>query len=133
MGPSPPTDLDPPRLAKKKGAKYMESLDTRINAVKRFLDLIRRDTVQYDVVPITDEYGPTRTDPNIQAIVGSLETKRGCEAVNTLRAEKGLCALNVFTIDVISSSSANVQLGAAMEDKISSTAIRQYLEKLDAP
>ncbi|KAJ3163025.1 hypothetical protein HDU86_002194 [Geranomyces michiganensis] len=125
--------MDPPRLAKKKGAKYMESLDTRMNAVKRFLDLIRRDTVRYDVVPIADEYGPTRTDPNIQAIVGSLESQRGCEAVNTLRAEKGLCALDVFTIDVISSSSANVQLGAAMEDKISSTAIRQYLEKLDAP
>ncbi|KAJ3156510.1 hypothetical protein HDU89_004292 [Geranomyces variabilis] len=124
-------DLDPPRLAKKKGAKYIESLDTRIDAVKRFLKLIRREKLQYDVVPIADEYGPTRTDPNIQAIVGSLETKRGCEAVNTLRAENGLCALDVFTIDVISSSSAKVNL-SAMEDKISSTAIRQYLERLDA-
>ncbi|KAJ3180640.1 hypothetical protein HDU87_001753 [Geranomyces variabilis] len=124
-------DLDPPRLAKKKGAKYIESLDTRIDAVKRFLNLIRREQLQYDIVPIADEYGPTRTDPNIQAIIGSLETKRGCEAVNTLRAENGLCALDVFTIDVISSSSAKVQ-PSAMEDKISSTAIRQYLERLDA-
>ncbi|TPX59924.1 hypothetical protein PhCBS80983_g02118 [Powellomyces hirtus] len=122
-------ELDSSRLERKKGAKYMEPLDTRIQTVKKFLNLIRRDKLQYDVVPISDEYGPTRSEANIQAIVGSLETKKGCEAVNTLRANNKLPPLDVFTIHVLSPSATNV---TDMELKISSSAIRHYLESRDA-
>ncbi|KAJ3009434.1 hypothetical protein HKX48_007934 [Thoreauomyces humboldtii] len=125
-------DLDEERLARKKGASRMESLEARLKGVRTFLDLVRKSpVVKHEVVPISDAYGPTRDDPDVQAIVGSAETREGCEAVNTLRAELGLSKLDVHIIDVISPTSANVKKDD-MAHKISSSAIRGWLERHDS-
>jgi phosphopantetheine adenylyltransferase len=67
------------RLQKKRAYEFMESLDLRINNVEAFLENVNRN-LEYHVIPIYDDYGPTVTDASIQALVGSLETYNGCKA-----------------------------------------------------
>ena len=59
--------------------------------------------VSMEVVEITDGYGPTAWDEDIQALVVSQETFSGGQAVNELRKEKGLSTLDMFVINVIAS------------------------------
>ena len=57
----------------------LESLPERIRGVQQFMELFKPSLV-YDIVPIHDVYGPTATDPNIQALVVSKETASGGRA-----------------------------------------------------
>jgi hypothetical protein len=57
----------------------LESLPERVQGVHRFMELFKPGLV-YDIVPIHDVYGPTATDPNIQALVVSKETASGGKA-----------------------------------------------------
>jgi pantetheine-phosphate adenylyltransferase len=66
-------------LSKKAGKEVMESINTRIDKVRSFLQLFRPGLV-YDIVPISDVYGPTGWDSNIQALVVSKETMAGATA-----------------------------------------------------
>lgn len=75
------------------------------------------NTVQYDIVPIDDPFGPTASDPNLQMIVVSAETLRGGHKVNEVRATKQLCQLDIFSIDIVES---NVDDGIH-ESKVSSS------------
>ncbi|GAA5869104.1 hypothetical protein JCM3774_003951, partial [Rhodotorula dairenensis] len=51
-----------------------------------------------------DVYGPTATDPEIEALVVSDETRAGGEAINTLRASRSLSILRVFCIALVAES-----------------------------
>ena len=57
----------------------MEPLTTRMEAVKIFLNDIVREGVIIEVVAIKDDFGPTGTDQELDLIVGSVETRKGCE------------------------------------------------------
>ncbi|KAH6574129.1 hypothetical protein BASA62_002613 [Batrachochytrium salamandrivorans] len=118
-------DPDSARLEKKTGYQVMESTQTRIDNVKNFLHLIRRDVVS-DVVAIQDDYGPTRSDVLLEAIVGSGETLRGCNMVNQVRSEGNLNALQIFIIDVISPTAGIITM-QDFQSKISSTYLRMYI------
>jgi pantetheine-phosphate adenylyltransferase len=50
-----------------------------MEGVREFLQLFRPQ-IEHDVVPISDVYGPTAVDSNIQALVVSKETLSGAEA-----------------------------------------------------
>lgn len=63
-------------LVKKKHRDLIIPINLRIQHVKDYLYKAKRGLV-YDVVPITDPYGPTITDPSIDAIVVSQETLKG--------------------------------------------------------
>ena len=52
-------------------------------------------SLAYEAVPISDPFGPSIVDADLQLIVGSRETERGCQAVNKKRGEKGLGQLKV--------------------------------------
>ncbi|GJJ68990.1 pantetheine-phosphate adenylyltransferase [Entomortierella parvispora] len=114
---------DDSMLQSKKYKEELESLNTRVDAVKRFLRAFKRSLV-IEVVPIHDIYGPTATDTNIQAIMVSKETLKGGEAVNKERDSRGLSQLAIEVIDVISPTETAVD---EVHLKISSTYIRQYL------
>jgi phosphopantetheine adenylyltransferase len=59
----------------------MEDIQTRINNVTAFLHRMHKPTnIKYDIVPISDPFGPTRDDPKLDALVGSVETCNGCDA-----------------------------------------------------
>ena len=53
--------------------------------VHRFVELFK-PSLFYDIVPLHDVYGPTATDPNIQALVVSKETASGGKAGKCLMA-----------------------------------------------
>jgi pantetheine-phosphate adenylyltransferase len=127
----------------------LESLQERTRGVQRFMELFKPSLV-YDIVPIHDVYGPTATDPNIQALVVSKETASGGKAgkclmtvvasfacihllvlkVDKCRDEKGLPPLKTFVIDVISHSSGRLEaedVETLKQAKMSSTYIRQWI------
>lgn len=94
-------------------------VEERIARLREFL-LDIDNTLQYDIVPIDDPFGPTQTDPNIDMIVVSAETLRGGQKVNEIRAAKNLSQLEIFSIDIVES---NVNDGIH-ESKVSSSNTR---------
>lgn len=56
----------------------------------------------YDVVPINDMYGPTKSDPSFEMIVVSEETKRGGDKVNEMRVKNNLNKLDIHIVKLIS-------------------------------
>jgi phosphopantetheine adenylyltransferase len=79
-------------------------------------------------VEIWDPFGPTITDPRIDTLVVSAETRGGGAAVNPKRGEVGMAAVVVCEVDVLDArveGSEGVKEGGAFEDKFSSTEIRR--------
>jgi phosphopantetheine adenylyltransferase/dephospho-CoA kinase len=62
-------------------------VEERISSVKDFLSDVKPSMV-YSVVPITDGFGPTVVDPDMDLIVLSQETKKGGEMINEERQKK---------------------------------------------
>ncbi|KAI5124568.1 hypothetical protein M0805_003088 [Coniferiporia weirii] len=121
-------------LQKKSNKEVLEVLDIRIRRVREFMEFFKPGLF-YDVVTIEDVYGPTAVDPNIQALVVSKETLAGASAIATLREEKGLPALHCFVIDVISATSANLEVedvDMLRKAKMSSTFIREWIARRQA-
>jgi pantetheine-phosphate adenylyltransferase len=63
-------------LIKKKHKELINPINERIQQVQEYLNNVKRG-LTYDVVPINDPYGPTITDPTIDALVVSKETLKG--------------------------------------------------------
>nr|CAG4642601.1 EOG090X0864 [Evadne anonyx] len=76
--------------------------------------------LEYCIVPITDPYGPTAYDPDLELLVVSEETLKGGAKVNQLRKEKGLKILDVYPIPLVNDNHASKW----EENKISSSSIR---------
>ena len=72
-------------LKSKKVADLIEDTQVRIDVVQTFLNEIRGNVGENFVTPISDPFGPAITDSNLSCIVGSDETKRGCEKINEIR------------------------------------------------
>ena len=68
---------------------------------REFIKDVDSSLQQYKVVPITDPFGPSIVDPNLQLIIGSQETEKGCKKVNQVRKEKQLSQLDVHVIGKI--------------------------------
>lgn len=66
--------------------ELIEDIDVRIKNVSDFLKDICSE-IQHNVVPISDIYGPTITDPTMEMIIVSDETIGGGEKIN----ESKLC------------------------------------------
>ncbi|KAJ2993840.1 hypothetical protein HDV02_002045 [Globomyces sp. JEL0801] len=108
----------------KKYVEYMQSIDVRLEQVKKFLSKVKRH-INLHVVPITDDFGPTKTDTDIQALVGSLETAKGCEIVNKVRNELGMNILDIYLVDCVSHDS--IVNSNDFQGKLSSSEIREYV------
>ncbi|KAK7693749.1 hypothetical protein QCA50_003321 [Cerrena zonata] len=115
-------------LRNKANKHILEPLAVRTERTFNFLKLFK-PSVKYDIVPITDVYGPTGWDPNIQALVVSRETLSGGKMIEKHRREKSLPLLKTFVIDVISSTEANLDGDAdtLKKAKMSSTFIREWI------
>lgn len=79
-------------LAKKKAKDQIESFHTRKSEVVNFLRSIK-PMLEFDAVEIQDAFGPTISDPSIDAIVVSSETVMGAHAINVRRREKGFAPI----------------------------------------
>lgn len=76
-------------LRKKANAELIASFQDRAAAVVAFVHHVK-PSVDVCVVPLEDRYGPSVTDPALQAIVVSSETYSAVEAINGVRVERGL-------------------------------------------
>lgn len=88
----------------------------RINGVKEFLEDVD-SSIEYNVVPITDMYGPTKEDPSLEMLVVSQETQRGGDKVNELRLQKDLSKLDIHVVELAADECHNNH----EEEKISSS------------
>ncbi|CAO3658981.1 unnamed protein product [Rhizopus stolonifer] len=113
-------------LTKKKHKDLIGSTTDRIKKVEAYLHSVKR-SIQYNVVPITDPFGPTVTDPTIDALVVSKETLKGGDLVNSERGIRGYPALELRIIDVISTDSHSIKEQDMAVLKISSSWIREYI------
>ncbi|KIY71202.1 Nucleotidylyl transferase [Cylindrobasidium torrendii FP15055 ss-10] len=116
-------------LLKNKAFKdELEDIETRQSRVRKFVERFVPG-LEYDIGVISDVYGPTGSDPNIQALVVSHETISGSNAIDAYRKKKSLPALETLVIDVISWNEilAPGDEKALKDTKISSTAIREWI------
>lgn len=134
-------------MQKKANKDVIEPFSVRIEKVRTFLQFFKPG-LEYDIVSINDVYGPTGWDPDIQALVTSQETLDGAKlgvpffSQNVLRlpdihfpvaahrASHSLPPLQLFVIDVISSTSSYLENGDTewlKQNKLSSTYIREWI------
>ncbi|EFA07751.2 bifunctional coenzyme A synthase [Tribolium castaneum] len=96
--------------------ELIENLDVRIQNVENFLNDICAE-LDYNVVPISDPFGPSITDPTMEMIVVSEETVKGSQKINEIRLEKQLNPLDVHSVKLIDEPYPNLN----EERKISSS------------
>ncbi|XP_023337100.1 bifunctional coenzyme A synthase isoform X2 [Eurytemora carolleeae] len=110
----------PSLLGRKTLCELIEPLEKRISVVKEFIQTVNRN-ISHNVVEITDPFGPAIVDPDIECIVGSTETEKGCLAINEKRKEKELKPLDIHIIDLVQDDNREE---VHEEEKISSSSAR---------
>ena len=107
-------------LSKKVLPELIQPVRQRMEGVESFLTAVRPE-VERNIVEIPDPFGPSIVLPELQCIVGSQETERGCQAVNARRAEAGLAQLDTVLINMAEDAG---RLEGVEEEKISSSSGR---------
>lgn len=96
-------------------------LSIRLTNVKNLMSLIAPDK-EVVYVEINDPYGPAVIDPNLEAIVASIETAPRALEINDQRVKGGLRPMEVVVISTVRDGFGHI---------LSSTYIRRVLEKLE--
>lgn len=129
--------LDDQLLKTKKYPHHLESLQERTIAVTDFIRKVGPRDLNLRTEAIQDIYGPTATEPDIDAILVTRETVSGADSIDQIRVKNRLRPLKRYVIDVISSKDTLTHQSfiddtSQLKDlKISSTQIRQWLEDYD--
>jgi phosphopantetheine adenylyltransferase/dephospho-CoA kinase len=104
--------------------ELIEPVERRIALVKDFCEDVD-PSLNYKIVPITDPFGPSIVDVDLQGIVSSKETLKGAVKVNEKRLENKLNKLAIHVIDLI--DECETSSSADDEMKISSSKLRKLL------
>ena len=86
----------------------------RISELDEFL---KKFDSRYEVKRLEESYGPTIYNPEIDAIVVSMETKPTADDINKIRQQKGMKPLKIFIIEWVLADDGK---------PISSTRIRKH-------
>ena len=84
-------------LARKSLPQHIEGVDARRRAVAAFVKFAN-PRLELKLATIDDPFGPSITDPALEAVCASTETLRGCRLINEKRAVAGLKPLVIVTI-----------------------------------
>lgn len=76
----------------------VESFKSRCNTLNHFCKQFGKE---YKTVEINDFYGPSTTDPKLEAIVVSEETSLRAKEINAVRTKKGLNKLAIVEIPFV--------------------------------
>ncbi|KAI6203281.1 hypothetical protein M3Y94_00538000 [Aphelenchoides besseyi] len=106
---------------KKKLWELIQPVEKRLEDVRDFVSDISSG-VELRAEAITDPFGPSIIDPQLQCIVVSKETVKGGEAVNKKRNERNLSTLEIVEIPLLEGHDTLLE-----ETKVSSSAIRRSL------
>ncbi|XP_050438514.1 bifunctional coenzyme A synthase-like [Adelges cooleyi] len=117
---------DTSMLKSKKLWELIEPCEIRIKNVKGFLKDID-PTLEYDVLPIYDIYGPTIHDSTFQMIVVSEETTKGGEMINENRINVGLKPLDIIPVPLLKENKTLIDCCEEEENKISSSNYRMRM------
>ncbi|XP_056306323.1 bifunctional coenzyme A synthase isoform X2 [Danio aesculapii] len=102
--------------------ELIEPYDQRVEKLHDFLNDVK-PSLKYEIVPLSDPFGPSITEPELQCIVVSEETRKGGEAVNKRRVQNGLAELVLYEIPLLKDAHrADIE-----EEKISSSSLRTRL------
>jgi cytidyltransferase-like protein len=82
-------------LQNKTNAADIARYSTRVAGVESFLSLVK-PSLKLNIVELQDPFGPTITDPKIEAIVVSSETIAGAHKINDIRVERGFNPLSIL-------------------------------------
>ncbi|NP_001086140.1 Coenzyme A synthase L homeolog precursor [Xenopus laevis] len=102
--------------------ELIEPYEQRVEKLSQFLVDVK-PSLLYDIVPISDPYGPSITDPDLKCIVVSEETQKGGLSVNRKRQENELCELAIHEIKLVK----DARHAENEEEKISSSSFRNRL------
>nr|XP_024402278.1 phosphopantetheine adenylyltransferase-like [Physcomitrium patens] len=94
-------------------AHLTQPLDVRRQAAEVFIKSVKPE-LKVQAEPITDPYGPSIVDPELEAIVVSKETLKGGESVNNKRAERGLSQLQVEVVDLLFEDGNSEKISSAI-------------------
>lgn len=95
----------------------------RIDGVREFVKEVR-DSIECNAVEISDPFGPAIVVPELECIVGSKETEKGCVAINTKRKESGMSELEIYLIELVKDRNREQEFE---EEKVSSSSGRMRL------
>ncbi|XP_075033482.1 bifunctional coenzyme A synthase [Mixophyes fleayi] len=102
--------------------ELIEPYENRVEKLSLFLVDVK-PSLLYDIVPISDPYGPSITDQELKCIVVSEETNKGGQSVNKRRQENGLDELAIQEIKLVTDPLHSEN----EEEKISSSSFRKRL------
>ncbi|XP_054164529.1 bifunctional coenzyme A synthase-like [Oppia nitens] len=111
---------DKSMIKNKKLWQLILPMEKRIEELRKFVTDVD-PFIKYNIVPISDPFGPAIVDPSLESIVVSHETVRGGEKINEIRIKNDMKALDIFKIDLL--DDFNKQ-NTFEEQKISSSSLR---------
>ncbi len=91
----------------------VEPFDERALKVLLFCLSISRPGQIVEIVPLSDPYGPSVSDPDADCIVVSEETFPAALEINAIRSRRGLKPLEIYAIEMVPSSRGNKPLSSS--------------------